>query len=99
MSEQPSTPTASAEGPCPTVIQIVGRPGTGSLSSTTAAPDHPIPFRETGSKICTYSDMMTYNDCNHYYYEVSKASYNLNKKRYEELYKSEMTINTCVHLR
>ena len=42
MSKQPPpAPTASAAGPCPTVIQIVGRPGTGSLSSTIAPPDHP----------------------------------------------------------
>ena len=27
----PPAPTASAIGPCPTVIKIVGRPGTGSL--------------------------------------------------------------------
>ena len=32
MSKQPpSAPTASAVGPCPAIIQIVGRPGTGSL--------------------------------------------------------------------
>ena len=32
MSQQPPpAPTASTVGPCPTVIQIVGRPGTGSL--------------------------------------------------------------------
>ena len=37
----PPAPTASAIGPCPTVIQIVGRPGTGSLPSTIAPPDHP----------------------------------------------------------
>ena len=43
MSKQPSpAPTASAVGPCPTVIRIVGRPGTGSLPSTTAPPDHPL---------------------------------------------------------
>ena len=30
----PPAPTASATGPCPTVIKIVGRPGTGSLPST-----------------------------------------------------------------
>ena len=37
MSKQPPpAPTASAVGPCPTAIQIVGRPGTGSLSSTIA---------------------------------------------------------------
>ena len=30
----PPAPTASAIGPCPTVIKIVGRPGTGSLPST-----------------------------------------------------------------
>ena len=31
MSKQPPpAPTASAVGPCPTVIQIVGRPDTGS---------------------------------------------------------------------
>ena len=36
MSKQPPpAPTASAVGPCPTVIQIVRRPGTGSLPSTT----------------------------------------------------------------
>ena len=30
MSKQPPpAPTASAVGPCPTLIQIVGRPGTG----------------------------------------------------------------------
>ena len=28
-------------GPCPTVIKIGGRPGTGSLPSTFALPDHP----------------------------------------------------------
>ena len=38
----PPAPTASAIGPCPTVIQIVGRPGTGSLPSTIVAPDHPL---------------------------------------------------------
>ena len=39
MSKQPPpTPTASAVGPCPTVIQIVGRPGTGTLPSTIAPP-------------------------------------------------------------
>ena len=33
MSKQPPpAPTASAVGPCPTVIQIVGRPGPGRLS-------------------------------------------------------------------
>ena len=32
----PPAPTASAIGPCPTVIKIVGRPGTGSLPSTIA---------------------------------------------------------------
>ena len=39
MSKQPPhAPTASAAGPCPTAIQIVGRPGTGSLPSTIAPP-------------------------------------------------------------
>ena len=44
MSKQPPpapTCTTSAVGPCPTVIQIVGRPSTGSLPSTIALPDHP----------------------------------------------------------
>ena len=35
-------PTASAIGPCPTVMKIVGRPGTGSLPSTIAPPDLPF---------------------------------------------------------
>ena len=34
----PPAPTASAIGPCPTVIKVVGRPGTGSLPSTIAPP-------------------------------------------------------------
>ena len=38
----PPAPTASAKGPCPTIIKIVGRPGTGSLPSTIAPPDHPL---------------------------------------------------------
>ena len=43
MSNQPPpAPTTSAVGPCPTVIQIVGRPSTGSLPSTLAPPDHPL---------------------------------------------------------
>ena len=42
MSKQPPpAPTASAVGPCPTVIQIVGRPGTGNSPSTITPPDHP----------------------------------------------------------
>ena len=42
MSKQPPpAPTASAVDPCPTVILIVGRPGTRSLPSTIAPPDHP----------------------------------------------------------
>ena len=45
MSEQPPpAPTASAVGPCATVIQSVGRQGTGSLPSTIAPPDHPHDF-------------------------------------------------------
>ena len=42
MSKQfPPTPSESALGPCPTIIQIVGRPGTGSLPRTNAPSDHP----------------------------------------------------------
>ena len=42
MSKQPPpAPTTSAVGPCPTVIQIVGRPGTGSFPCAIAPPDHP----------------------------------------------------------
>ena len=56
----PPAPTASAIGPCPTVIKIVGRPGTGSLPSTIAPPDHPPPVLGTTlypiikPKCCTY---------------------------------------------
>ena len=43
MSKQPPpAPTASAIGPCPTIIQTVGRLGTGSLPRTFAPPDHPL---------------------------------------------------------
>ena len=46
MSKQPPPPhTASAIGPCPTIIQIVGRLGAGRLPSTIAPPDHPEVIR------------------------------------------------------
>ena len=38
----PPAPTASAIGPCPTVIKIVGCPGTESLPSSIASPDKSI---------------------------------------------------------
>ena len=42
MSKQPPpAPTAGAVDPYPTVNQIVGRPGTGSLPIIFAPPDHP----------------------------------------------------------
>ena len=48
MSKQPPpAPTACAVGPCPTIIQIVGRPSTGSLPSTTAPPNHPRDIPES----------------------------------------------------
>ena len=54
MSNQPA-PTASTIGPCPTVTQIVGRPGTGSLPSTIAPIDPPPSgekeFREANKRI------------------------------------------------
>ena len=40
--QPPPAPTASAIGPCHTIIQIVGRPGTGSLPRTIAPLDHPV---------------------------------------------------------
>ena len=40
----PTAPTASAIGPCPTIIKIVGPLGTGSLPRTIAPPDHPLTF-------------------------------------------------------
>ena len=46
MSKQPPpAPTASAVGPCPTEIQIVGRPDTGSLQFTSHHPTPP-PVKE-----------------------------------------------------
>ena len=51
--EPPPASTASAVGPCPTVIQIVGRLGTGSLPSTIAPPDHPSKLRKELIPIAT----------------------------------------------
>ena len=56
MSKQPPpAPTASAVGPCPTVIQIVGRPNTESLPSTIAPPDQPPRLKE---RIFSYKDIL-----------------------------------------
>ena len=51
---RPLAPTASSIGPCPTIIQIVGHPGTGSLLRTITPPDHPLissPGRSPGRGI------------------------------------------------
>ena len=48
-TNSPAT-TASAEGPCPSVIQIVGHPGTESLPRTIAPPDH---LTKTGVNVIT----------------------------------------------
>ena len=56
MSKQPPpAPTASAVGPCPTEIQIVGRPDTGSLPSTIAPP----PQGERGERIDESKNVQT----------------------------------------
>ena len=52
----PPAPTASAVGPCPTVIQIVGRPGPGSLPRTIAPPDHPHVFTEANKAAHLYAN-------------------------------------------
>ena len=39
--QPPPAPTAGAVGPCPAVIQSVGRPGARGWPSTFATPDHP----------------------------------------------------------
>ena len=50
--QPPPAPTVSAVGPCPTGIQIVGRPGTGNLPSTIAPPNHPRWWgRSGGAKV------------------------------------------------
>ena len=64
MSKQPPpAPTASAIGPCPTIIQILGRPGTGSLPRTIAPPDLPRNGRARAYCACSmcewdYSDIL-----------------------------------------
>ena len=55
MSKQPPpAPTASTVGPCPTIIQIVGRPGTGSLPRTIAPPDHPHGSKKRDKTILSF---------------------------------------------
>ena len=65
MSKQPlPAPIASAIGPCPTIIQIVGSPNTGSLPRTIAPPDHqpplppppPPPPQRTGRSLILQGD-------------------------------------------
>ena len=64
MSKQPPpAPTASAVGPCPTVIQIVGRPGTGSLPCTIAPPDHPYIVTEVWFRTCGRAIVLSNFQC------------------------------------
>ena len=65
--QPPPAPTASAIGPCPTIIQIVGpcptaiqivgRPGTVSLPSTIAPPDRPLSQRAAKPKTTTTTNL------------------------------------------
>ena len=65
MSKQPPpAPTASAIGPCPTIIQVVGRPGTGSLPRTIAPPDHP---QQTWSLIILLEKLQNYRKNSKYW--------------------------------
>ena len=53
--QPPPAPTASTEGPCPTLSKLVGRPGAGSLPSTIAPPDHPPLY--TGHIFVRFNDL------------------------------------------
>ena len=54
VSEQPPpAPTASPISPCPTIIQNIGRPDTGSLPRTIAPPVHPT-TGSTGSFLIVF---------------------------------------------
>ena len=53
-------PTASAAGPCPTLIQISRTPGIGSLPRTIASPDHPNPCIIVQVMVRTNSDGRTH---------------------------------------
>ena len=76
MSKQPPpAPTASAIGPCPTIIQIVGRPGTGSLPMTIAPPDHPPSLWETARyrlKYCLKGPLNPKQPTNHLEHELPR---------------------------
>ena len=62
----PPAPTASAIGPCPTVVKNEGRPGTGSLPSTFAPPDHPLGVDVSMQRIyCNYIIKLNYKQDGH----------------------------------
>ena len=75
MSKQPPPAhTASAVGPCPTKIQIVGRPGTGSLPRTIAPLADPffyIKLVDSMSETCWQTVLsdhdLTINNCHQTY--------------------------------
>ena len=83
MSKQPPpAPTASAGGPCPTIIQIVGRPSTGSLPRAIAPPDHPLSewIDPTSSK---RKSRFSYK--NKYVYTLNNLAYIVNKQFYKSI--------------
>ena len=102
MSKQPPPVlTASAIGPCPTVIQIVRRPGTGSLPSTIAPPDHPTEHVQAGGE--TMIDVLT-EICNRIWRTGEKPTpltqsliITLHKKGNLQLRKNYRTISLISH--
>ena len=95
----PPAPTASAVGPCPS-IQIVGRPGTGSLPSTITPPDHPY-FCGYKTKVFSFQNYPKNLDPFHKTYLVLWDYFRLGKTREShvivKIHRTDLV--TCSHSR
>ena len=103
MSKQsPPAPTTSAVGPCPTVIQIVGRPGTGSLPSTIAPPSPPSPFfmGDCSKFFCQYCSFQSLQKASRYTKSVAtKYSYYISVSfRFSLWLANTLTISTYLEV-
>ena len=90
----PPAPTASTIGPCYTINQIVGHPGTGSLPRTIAPPDHPKKYCGKGEKLLLFSTIFCYLMLD--FFVKTRTRFSLRDKRLFDIIEVKITRVDCI---